>query len=89
MKVVKYHFEFGVFTAILAAVGRKHAVLVPMTAFGETGMKVIKVPVREVPRMKTVEYKGREYPIKRAITKFRAAYRKFGGTKGVKAALYG
>ena len=88
-KVVQYHFDDGNFTALLLNEGRKHIHLLPMTAFGDTGMRVVKVPVRDARAIRDVQYKGHPYNYGRALIKFRAAYRKFGGTKGVKQALYG
>lgn len=87
-RVVQYRFDDGNFTALLLNRGHKYLTLLPMTAFGSTGLKVVKVPVREEARLRDVAYKGRPYPYRRALTKFRAAFRKFGGTKAVKQALY-
>ena len=85
-QVVKYRSDQGVFTAMVVKNGSKFIHLLPMVAFGETGLKVVKEPA-STPLL-PVLYKGRPYPLNRAMTKFRAAYRKFGGTKAVKQALY-
>lgn len=87
-RVVQYRFEDGNFTALFVDRGRKTLSLVPMTAFGSTGMKVVKLPISEERNLREVEYKGKPYNYGRALAKFKAAYRKFGGTKAVKRALY-
>jgi hypothetical protein len=86
--VVRYRFDDGVFTALLVNRGRKYLTLVPMTAYGDTGMKTVKVPVTEERKLVPVYFHDRLYPVGRAVRAFKKAYRKFGGTKAVKQALY-
>jgi hypothetical protein len=88
ISVVRYRSDEGVFTALLVNRGRKHLSLVPMTAYGDTGMRVVKLPLCEERKLAQVYYHDREYPVNRALRLFRKAYRKFGGTKAVKQALY-
>lgn len=89
MNVIRYHFEDGSCTALLVNRGRKFISLIPMATAGSGGLRVVKIPLREERRIKPVLYHGQPYPEARAIKHFRKAYRKFGGSQAVKAAIYG
>lgn len=88
MNLIQYRFDYGSFTALVVSRGRKYISIIPLTAYGETGMKVVKLPLAEERRFRPVKYKGKPYPLARAVRKFKHAYRTFGGTKAVKSALY-
>lgn len=87
-KVVRYHFEEGIYASLFVRRGHKYLSLIPMTAFGGAGMKLVRIPLSEEPRLKPVYYKGKLYNYARALKKFRNAYHKFGGSAAVKQALY-
>lgn len=88
MNLIKYRNNEGEYSAVVISKGRKFISLIPLTAYGETGLKVLKVPLREERNFRPLLYKGLPYPWSRALKGFRKAYRTFGGTKAVKTALY-
>lgn len=88
MKPVRFRNNEGEFCALMLGEGRKYIQLIPLTAYGDTGMKVLKVLKRDSRHIKPLLYHGKPYPIGRALKAFRRAYRLFGGTKAVKSALY-
>ena len=70
--------------AIKAKRGTKRTTLIVMT---DHGLRALEVSNDEARYMRPVEYKGAPYPLRRAISKFRAVGRKLGQTKSAKNAL--
>lgn len=85
MNIHKYHSDTGQHIVIEIARGHKHIHVIPIEAGGLT---IKRLPLSAERHFKPVEYKGQPYPEKRALRHLRSLYRRDGGTKAVKKALY-
>tara|TARA_Y100000588_G_scaffold134277_2_gene147617 strand:- start:1285 stop:1554 length:270 start_codon:yes stop_codon:yes gene_type:complete len=84
-KVVSWHTDSGIITAIYLNRGRKHLKMLPMGS-GKLSVKG-KVPFSEERYMKQLLYKGKPYPLSRAKRIFRRHGKNCGWTKAAKSAL--
>lgn len=79
LKLIRYKTQYGLRTAILICSGPKFHTLIMMDAAGLT--------LTRVPKAEARWFREMQYPIKRAVKKFRAAGRRFGMTKGARQVL--
>lgn len=86
MELVRYHTELGHTSALVVERGRKWMKIIPMESHA---VRIKKVPLSDERQMKPLTFKGRPYPIPRAVKHFKRHGRTFGITKTAKQALSG
>lgn len=76
--IVDYHNSIKCQTALITDRGTKWMTLVMID---DTGLIRKKVPLTEERHMKPLKLKGKDYPLKRAINRYRKAGRNLGASK--------
>lgn len=84
MKIVQYHNDLRQATALVVKEGRK---LLHIIQIEDRGLRVRKVPKTEARYFKDLTYKGKPYPLRRAIRMYKRAAKTFGATPTVKRIL--
>jgi len=79
MDVIRYRTDEGVFTGLQVNEGTKYLQIILMDSRGLRIRKVAKTEGRYITPL--------EYPVKRAVRKFKSAGRRFGITKSARRAL--
>ena len=84
MEVVKWRGDDGVRSAIIVNEGRKFISLIPI----ESGkVRIRKILLSEGRHLTPIKYKGKPYPLSRAIRIFKRHAKSFGITDSAKRAL--
>jgi hypothetical protein len=83
-RVMSYHTDAGYYTAL---VGNKGTKLMTVVIIFDSGVAARRVPIYEERYMKPSLYKGKDYPVSRAIRGFKKAAKSLGITKTAKRAL--
>lgn len=84
MRIVNYRSNYNIAAALILKETRNYFYL---TQIDVSGLSLIKVPVCDEKHFSPIEYKGKPYPVKRAVRLFKAAGRKYGMTKMTKRYL--
>ena len=82
-KVVTWRSNEGVRSALLVNEGRKFISLIPV----DLPVRIKKVPLTETKYMRDSEYKGKLYPLKRAVRILKRMGKEGGITKSASKAL--
>lgn len=82
-KVVKWRSNEGVRSALLVNEGHKFVSLIPV----DFPVRIRKVPLVETRHMSECEYKGKPYPVKRAVKVLKRMGKAYGITKAASKAL--
>jgi hypothetical protein len=86
MKAVNYYQREGGNKAILIV--KETAKYIRALTFTGKGIQLLRLPSTEARYFTDILFHGKPYPERRALRKFRVAYRKLGGSKGAKTFLY-
>lgn len=76
--VVNYRHETRVQTAIVTSVGRKY---IQVVMIDDCGLVCRSVPLSDSMHMSPLKYKGKPYPLPRAIRGYRRVSKRLGTTK--------
>lgn len=83
-KVMSYHSAEGYYTALVGNKGRK---LMTVVIIRDSGVTAHRLAITEERHMTPSLFKGKDYPVARAVRGFKHAARNLGITKAAKKAL--
>ena len=84
MYLVRYHSDDASASAIVVKEGTKLLHLIQIDA---SGLRIRRVSKEEARHFYPMEYRGKPYPLKRAVAAYKRAGKRFGITKSARQAL--
>lgn len=84
MEIVRYHTDTGHTSALIVERGRKWMHIIPMESHA---VRIRRVRLSEERNMSPLQYKGKPYPVTRALRHFKRHAKDFGITKTAQRAL--
>jgi len=84
MDIVRYHTTTGHTSALIVERGRKWMTIIPMESHA---VRIRRVRLSEERNMSPLTYKGKPYPVRRAVKHFKHHAENFGITKTAQRAL--
>lgn len=86
MEIVRYQTDTGHTSALIIERGHKWMHIIPMESHV---VRIRKVRLSEERNMSSLQYKGKPYPVDRAVRHFKRHAKNFGITKTAQRALGG
>ena len=84
MKIVSYHSSDNCATALVVKEARLYMYIIQVEA---SGLRIRKIPKTEARYFSDLEYKGKPYPVKRAVRLYKQYGKTYGITKAARKAL--